>query len=73
MGQATEVVVFNFCEFSIASGGWVVSRHKAPRDLVDRIGGRVLEGTGQAVLREELNGDGMYRRLATGWGELDGN
>ena len=31
---------------------------------------RVLEGTGEDVPLSELDAQGRYRRIATGWGEL---
>ncbi len=50
------------------------SRHsifKAPRELiVKKFRGEVLEGTGEEVPLAELDAEGRYRRIATGWGEL---
>jgi hypothetical protein len=31
---------------------------------------KILEGTGQGVSLDELDGHGRFRRIATGWGEL---
>jgi hypothetical protein len=48
-----------------------LSKYKATRESIcARPGAQVLEGTGQAVSRAELDAHGRYRRIATGWGEL---
>ncbi|MES2718730.1 MAG: hypothetical protein V4795_23430 [Pseudomonadota bacterium] len=44
---------------------------KATRDAIAAL--RLAEhvpGTGEPVLRQSLNAQGRYRRLATGWGAL---
>jgi hypothetical protein len=38
--------------------------------IVDVLKAEIVEGTGQEVLRSELDNEGRYRRIATGWGEL---
>lgn len=49
-----------------------IAAFKAPRDDIEqRYGGEVLEGTAESVPVDELDADGRYRRIATGWGELD--
>lgn len=46
-------------------------RHKAPREvIVERFAGEVMEGTGEDVPLSELDGEGRFCRVATGWGEL---
>lgn len=45
---------------------------KATREaIVSRYGGRVLEGTAEHVDADQLDAQGRYRRIATGWGELN--
>lgn len=45
---------------------------KATREtIVEHLKGSVLEGTGEEVAEEALDAQGRYRRIATGWGELD--
>jgi len=44
---------------------------KATREtILLKFQGEVLEGTGQEVALTELDAEGRYRRVATGWGEL---
>lgn len=44
---------------------------KATRELIlHKFKGDVLEGTGEEVLVAELDAEGRFRRIATGWGEL---
>ena len=48
-----------------------IATYKATRGtIVDRLKGTVLEGTGEEVPENELDPNGRYRRIATGWGEL---
>lgn len=48
-----------------------LSKYKATRESIAACPGAVvLEGTGQEVSRAELDEQGRYRRIATGWGEL---
>lgn len=45
---------------------------KAPRETIEHhYRGEVLEGTAETVDAGELDAQGRYRRVATGWGELD--
>jgi hypothetical protein len=47
------------------------SKFKTTRESIEaQPGAKVLEGTGQEVSLDELDGQGRYRRIATGWGEL---
>ena len=49
-----------------------IAGFKAPRDAIEsRFGGEVLEGTAESVPADELDAEGRYRRVATGWGELN--
>jgi hypothetical protein len=43
---------------------------KATRDTIQALGGEVLEGTKQRVPSSELDEQGHYRRINTGWGDL---
>jgi len=65
------VKVYSFRVFDEGNRDWRIAPHKAPRDVVvERFGGEVLEGTAHEVAPDELDGQGRYRRLATGWGDL---
>lgn len=71
MKTADHVTVFNFCQFESGSDQPVVSTYKATRDtIVNALRCQVLEGTGEEVPRDALDGKGRFRRVATGWGEL---
>lgn len=48
-----------------------VSLFKATPAAIQRLGGEIIEGTGEEVSREEVDGHGHYRRVATGWGALE--
>ena len=70
-GHGDTVKVYNFCVFDIDAKHMRIAPCKAPRDvIVRRFHGEVLEGTAQCVAVDELDEDGRYRRIATGWGEL---
>lgn len=65
------VTVFNFSECRRSSDAPPIATHKATREtIVERLNGTVLEGTGEEVSEDELDSQGRYRRIATGWGEL---
>lgn len=65
------VTVYNFSQFQIGSDAPVVSGFKAQRQAITKVfKGQVLEGTGEEVLEAELDHDGRFRRVATGWGSL---
>lgn len=69
------VTVYSFLVPDLAyldDGGGRVSSFKATRDaIIKQHGGHVLEGTAQPVGRDELDAQGRYQRVATGWGDLD--
>jgi hypothetical protein len=48
-----------------------VSLFKATPAAIRRLGGEIIEGTAEDVPREELDDEGRYRRVATGWGALE--
>ena len=71
MKTADLVTVFQFSEFESGSDKPVVSTCKATRDtIVNALRCQVVEGTGEEVPRDALDGKGRFRRVATGWGEL---
>ncbi len=65
------VKVYSFRIFDIEIGAMSHATYKASRETIAASpGGEVLEGTEQEVAFGQLDRDGRYRRLATGWGEL---
>jgi hypothetical protein len=48
-----------------------LANFKATRETIRRLEGELVPGTEQAVSRSELDSDGRYRRIATGWGGLN--
>ncbi|MDP3820852.1 MAG: hypothetical protein Q8R33_05185 [Burkholderiales bacterium] len=72
MDTAKIVTVYNFSQFEIGSDTPVVSGFKAQRQAIAKIfKGQVLEGTAEEVPESELDQDGRFRRVATGWGSLN--
>ena len=72
MKTSNVVTVFNFSEFELGSDVPTVSAYKASREtIVKHLRREVLEGTGEEVLEADLDAQGRYRRVATGWGELE--
>jgi len=72
MDASKIVTVYNFSQFEIGSDTPVVSGFKAQRQVIAKIfKGQVLEGTGEEVPTSELDQDGRFRRVATGWGSLN--
>jgi hypothetical protein len=64
--------VFSFRTYDSQTHGMVLAPFKAERSVIQkRYSGEVLEGTGHEVPRHALDHEGRYRRVATGWGELD--
>lgn len=47
------------------------SGFKATLDAIMAMGAEPLLATAEAVSDDQLDGDGYYRRRATGWGALD--
>jgi hypothetical protein len=65
------VTVYSFLVQSFVPEATMHSSFKAQRDvIVDKYGGQVLEGTAEEVSLSELDSEGRFRRVATGWGEL---
>jgi hypothetical protein len=48
-----------------------LANFKATRETIRRLEGDLVPGTEEVVARSELDDDGRYRRIATGWGGLN--
>ncbi len=71
MEQRDTVKVYSFRVFDLDTNSFRIARHKATREAIaSRLGGEVLDGTGEEVAAAELDERGRFRRIATGWGEL---
>jgi hypothetical protein len=71
LGESEEVTVFNYLTFDGGQRSRTQSPFKAPRDRIETtLHGKVLEGTAEKVLASQLDEEGRYRRIATGWGDL---
>lgn len=72
MDAVPTVTVYAFSVVDIDVEADHFASFKAPRHVIgERFGGTVLEGTGEEVSIEDLDEQGRYRRIATGWGVLD--
>lgn len=72
MEGSQSVTVYSFRIFELDAEAYHIAGFKAPRHVIhERYRGDVLEGTGEEVDATELDGQGRYRRIATGWGALD--
>lgn len=70
--QPAEVTVYNFRILDSGFESAPVSTFKATRQaILDVFGGDPIDCTEEQVGLDELDADGRYRRLATGWGELN--
>ena len=71
MEHTSTVKVYSFQYFDVDAKLWRISNYKATRGaIVSHLGGEPLEGTEHEIDPAELDGQGRYRRIATGWGEL---
>jgi hypothetical protein len=71
MSEHKTVTVYSFRVNDLRHESPTVSSFKASRELIrQRFNGKVLEGTAEAVSITDLDAEGRYRRIATGWGEL---
>ena len=69
--DSDEVTVYNYLTFDSGQRSRTQSPFKAPRDRIEKtLMGKVLEGTAEKVLASQLDEQGRYRRIATGWGDL---
>ena len=65
------VTVYNFRVFDAHAHEMRLATCKAPLEVIaSMFGGEPLEGTAHEVAVSELDDQGCYRRIATGWGEL---
>lgn len=67
MDECEAVEVFNYLVFDVEAREMRLSRHKASRQVVSRLDGRVLEGTSEMVARTDLDPYGRFCCVATGW------
>ena len=66
------VTVYHFTQAARGETIPMTAVGKATRHtIVDVVQGEVLEGTAEDVEVSQLDPHGFYRRVATGWGELD--
>jgi hypothetical protein len=66
------VVVYAFHDVVAGIETGPLAPFKATRQtIVEVYRGRLLEGTREKVPREALDAHGRYRRVATGWGDLN--
>lgn len=71
MDEVETVTVYAFQLAESAPEDFRLAPFKATREaVVDLHGGEVLEGTGEEVALDQLDSQGRYRRIATGWGAL---
>ncbi len=71
MDESNSVKVFNFWTFDKGVETPTLAPFKATREaILHTWHGKVAEGTEQGVDESELDTDGRYRRIASGWGEL---
>lgn len=72
MENRDTVKVYCFRVFDPALCAMRLAAFKASRKTItSHLGGEVLEGTEQDVSTDELDEQGRYRRIATGWGALN--
>lgn len=70
--DAQTVTVYNFLVLDSGYETAPFSAFKASRQAIkETFGGDPLEGTAETVSKADLDAQGRYRRLATGWGELN--
>lgn len=70
MHEAETICVFSFRLYAGHSERPEVAPFKATREAIAELSGEVLEGTDEEVPRHELDADGHFRRIPTGWGDL---
>lgn len=71
MNKYETVTVYSFEVVEFGPERARLSTFKAPRELIlSKFKGEPLEGTGEVVPLADLDAEGRYRRIATGWGDL---
>ena len=69
----TQVVVHAFVCYDDQLCAQIVPPFKATQETIrSRYRGQPLPHTAERVDREELDGEGRWTRIASGWGALDG-
>ncbi|MEK8033960.1 hypothetical protein AACH06_24305 [Ideonella sp. DXS29W] len=69
--QASETIsVYSFRVYHGHCESPELAPFKATREAILALGGQVLEGTDEDVPPDELDADGHFRRIPTGWGSL---
>lgn len=69
--ETDAVVVYAFMTLDDGVESSTVAPFKATRDAIEReFGGQVLQGTGQTVHLDDVDAQGRYVRIPTGWGDL---
>lgn len=71
MQEPDSVVVYNLRLHPAQIENLEMAGFKAPLEVIKAMGCEPIPGTEQTVQRSELDRLGRYRRIATGWGELD--
>lgn len=71
--QAVETVtVYSFRVYGLEPERYQIAPFKALREVIERdYGGEVLAGTALEIEPDDLDDQGRFRRIATGWGALD--
>ena len=70
--KATSVAVYNFRDITNGYELAVVSSFKATRQAIaEFFRGDPIESTEEWVVASELDEFGRYRRIPTGWGDLE--
>ncbi|MBT9594850.1 MAG: hypothetical protein IV094_02530 [Vitreoscilla sp.] len=71
MDDSNVVTVYSFRVYTGHAERPQVSPHKATKEAIVQLGGELLKGTAQQVPARALDPQGHFRRVATGWGELN--
>jgi len=69
--EQAHVVVYNFRQLGSSLECARVALFKATPECIQSLGGQLLPGSEQEVPASELDAQGRYRRVNTGWGELN--
>jgi hypothetical protein len=70
MQDVQHAQVFNFLLIQDSPETPRVASFKATPETIQALGGELLPATRQAVRVDELDAQGRYRRINTGWGGL---
>lgn len=71
MNDTQTVTVYFFQTLEGGTETAQMAAYKTTREQINAMhSARILEGTGEQVPKSELDPQGRYRRIATGWGEL---